>query len=569
MRFKIPAKQPSSFGSSARYLAGLTKGVRPDRVEWVFGNKLHTLEPNAAAAIMDATAARNSRCQNPVYHFVITFDPTDARRGKVNPDIMRDIAKDVIKRMGLGEYQAMVYAHKDTQHPHMHFLVNRIHPELNKALSRHNDGKRLTELCREIARERGLNIPKDRARMMEKERVDDFDLPAPTEGEYWQAKKERREGDRPFTKQQILALRQDLRPMFFEAKNWNGLSEKLTERGFYLVPKGQGLMITDGRGYMKLSDLHNRDIRLPVLNERYGERFQDWIGRQADRRIKDEDKDLPEPPKLDGLSKDQQSRAKEIHKARIEAIRGRRNLEKQRGDPIVVLDAADTEMRYWQQIQESYVWAERRIETERKREAYQANRAEWAQTRASVQEGRLFESMAKVFDNVEEAHAKWQALEKEKGSTMALEMLLKQPHLVGRMRGMGFFVLADKERLAAERALRKMLETRRKWNLAKDKLEAVRSRQQTHAQAIRKAIKDYQFLQRTAGSKERLHAILLEKVKLRARAMERVTPRMLERANLADRRLRELQKSFREYNERKRDKDRKRQLEKDLWGRDR
>jgi MobA/VirD2-like, nuclease domain len=196
MRFKIPAKQPGSFRLSAAYLAGHSKGQTPERVAWAEARNLQTENPRAAAAIMEATAAQNLRCKKPVYHFVLSFDPKDARRGKVPPEVMQEIANEAVERLGLTEHQMLIYAHKDTKHPHMHFLVNRIHSQTGKAFDRHNDGRNLTRLCRDIAKERGLNIPLDRARIKERERVDDFDElsklkreppPPPNikEGEYW------------------------------------------------------------------------------------------------------------------------------------------------------------------------------------------------------------------------------------------------------------------------------------------------------------------------------------------------------------------------------------------------
>lgn len=121
---------------------------------------------------MGADQARSVRCEQPVYHFVITFDPKDRAAGKIDPDKMQSIAGQVLERMGLKDYQGLIYAHRDTKHPHMHFLVNRVHPETGKAYSRHNDGRRLTEICREIAREHGLNIPRDLAQEQTRQRID-------------------------------------------------------------------------------------------------------------------------------------------------------------------------------------------------------------------------------------------------------------------------------------------------------------------------------------------------------------------------------------------------------------
>lgn len=564
MRFKIPPKQPSSFRRPARYLAGLVKGFSPDRVEWSFGLNLHTRSPDAAAAVMEATASRNTRCQAPVYHFIITFDPADAQAGKIDPRKMREVADEVVGRMGLREYQGLVYAHKDTAHPHMHFLINRIHPETGKALSRHNDGKRLTEICREIARERGLNIPRDLSKDFGRMQ-DDLEIETgPAEGEYWKAKREGRKADKPFSKTQILDLRRDLRPMFLESKTWDELDQKLKGKGFYLLLKGQGLILTNGTAYLKLSDLHNRDIRLPLLNERFQERFQDWLVRQAERRIKDEDRDLPyPPPKLDGMNIEQQDRAKAIHKARLEAIRRHQEQELTRGDPVDAFDAADSEYRHWLQIRETYTWSRKQVDLESKRAAALAKDPATDERRFALEERKLFDAMAGVYQDVEKAHKEWQRVEKEKGSVLALEMTKRKAKSLGAVHGFVLISFGKEEKRQAKEAVARMVKQREKWLLAKARVEVARDLRLKQQVSLDKALRDYAHWQQTAGSMDMLEEILRRKVRIRAAAMERITPQMLERSRIAEDRLHQLRKAHREYEERKRQRNRERSLERD------
>ncbi|GAB4199161.1 MAG: hypothetical protein Tsb002_34480 [Wenzhouxiangellaceae bacterium] len=289
MRFKIPAKQPASFKSSALYLAGRSKGQSPERVAWMEARNLETTDPKAAAAVMEATAAQNVRCKKPVYHFVLSFDPKDAKRGKVSPEAMREIAGEAIERLELNEYQTLIYAHKDTKHPHMHFLVNRIHPVTGKALSRHNDGRNLTRLCREIAHERGLNVPLDRERIREQERVDDFDLlerlkaqPEPEhipEGEYWQARREERVPQAPMDKAAVKDLRERVSGHFYNATDWQDLTARLGAQSVYLQRKGQGLVLAKGDRYAKLSQM-GKGVRLSALEERFHERFETFTAKR-------------------------------------------------------------------------------------------------------------------------------------------------------------------------------------------------------------------------------------------------------------------------------------------------
>lgn len=565
MRFKVHPSQPKGFGRLAKYLAGRTQQLTPDRVEWSFGLNLQTIEPDAAAAIMEATAARNTRCQAPAYHFMVSFDPADASKGKVSPEVMREIAEDVIKRMGLSDYQGLVYAHKDKTHPHIHFLINRIHPEHGKALSRHEDGKRLHKICREIARERGLNIPKERESEKSRSIVDDLDTYTPTDGEYWQAKRESRDPKRLFTKEQILSYRKDLRPMFHDAQSWDDLSARLRKSGLFLQAKGQGLIITDGDSYLKLSDLHDRALRLPELAIRFKLHYEEFASRQElGKQLAYELRDLPTLPNLEGMSKEEQNSALALHKAKVKAVRGRRTFEEQK-DLMTAFDATDGEMRYWMLIRESYQRAEKRVETEKRRKDRQESIAIRAGGNVSVEEGRMFGAMGKVYINSEEAHEKWQKLEKEKGHVMAAEMVLKKPRLLGDMHITLFS--SYKSRLAAQRALDTMLKRRKRWYLARERLEGVRNKQQEHYRLLQKYIKDHEYIQRVAGPGHVLEEILVEKIKARAKVIDRLNPRMFEHSKIADERLRQLKKSYRDYHEKKMHRERALKLERDLWGR--
>lgn len=559
MRYKINSEQPDGFLYLARYVAGYSRGMTPERVEWGFGVNLETEKPDSAAALMRAVASQNTRCKYPAYHFIVSFDPADAKAGRTSPKVTREIAEDIIKRMGLREYQTLVYAHKDTENPHIHFLVNRIHPTTGKAFSRHEDGKRLLALCREIARERGMNIPREHEGP-ERGRY-------PSDGEFWLAKKEEREPQRRFTYDHIQQCRNLLRPMFHEARSWDDLQARLKEVDLYLVPKGQGLIITDGVSCMKLTDLKDDKIRLGILNERFHTLYENWQIEKIQQAMKLEDRDLPEPPDLEGLNKEQRQRAEALHRAKIDLARAKRAHDLDRQDAVIAFDFADQEVRYWETIRDAYFTAERRIKTEEWRKNRQEEIAVRASGNVSTEEGRLFGIMEKVYFDADAAHEKWKALEKDKGSVLAAEMVLKKPKLLGRTQISLFSAYND--RLAAQRALDNMIKRRKRWHVARARLEGVREKQQRNIHMLQKHVRDYEMLQRTAGDLQTVKQALLRKIKLRAKAISRVTPRMFESSRLSDERLRQLKVAYRDFQERKNDRDRNKQLERDLWGRER
>jgi hypothetical protein len=68
------------------------------------------------------------------------------------------------------------------------------------------------------------------------------------------------------------AHRPALQEAFAEASSWQELEERLAQQGLEVMRKGQGLVIGNETGTMKLSDL-GRNIRLKGLEERFGGSF--------------------------------------------------------------------------------------------------------------------------------------------------------------------------------------------------------------------------------------------------------------------------------------------------------
>jgi hypothetical protein len=141
-----------SFESLGRYLVNAKDGDEQDRVAWSASRNLPTDDPELAAKIMRATAAQNVRVEQPVYHLTISFDPGDA----VDRAAMERIADRVIDTLGLQEHQVLIVAHADRDHPHMHLLINRVHPETGKVWSQWQDYGAIQRVLREEERALGL-----------------------------------------------------------------------------------------------------------------------------------------------------------------------------------------------------------------------------------------------------------------------------------------------------------------------------------------------------------------------------------------------------------------------------
>jgi Relaxase/Mobilisation nuclease domain len=141
-----------TFRALAAYLANGRTGEEQDRVAWAAGRNLPTSDPELAATFMQATAARSDRIQKPVYHVALSFDPNDP----VDRANMERVADRVLERLGLAEHQALIVAHRDRAHAHLHLLVNRVHPDTGRAWERWKDRPTIQQVLREEERALGL-----------------------------------------------------------------------------------------------------------------------------------------------------------------------------------------------------------------------------------------------------------------------------------------------------------------------------------------------------------------------------------------------------------------------------
>jgi aromatic ring-cleaving dioxygenase len=243
------------FAALARYLLHGRSGKETERVAWTVGRNLGLDDPELAAAIMQATANANPQVEVPVYHLTINFDPADS----VTPEQMQAVADRVLADLGLTEYQALIVAHRDRAHPHVHIMVNRVHPDTGIGWDRWKDRPRIERTLRELERELGLREVAGRLYQMDgKEPPERAPL---TSGERRQAE---RTGNPAFP-DRVRAHLPELRA----AQSWDELEAALARHGLQLERKGQGLVITDGKQQVKASRVA-RDLSLRRLEQRFG-----------------------------------------------------------------------------------------------------------------------------------------------------------------------------------------------------------------------------------------------------------------------------------------------------------
>lgn len=92
--------------------------------------RIHGVTDISSATLeMNAVSARNTRCKDPAFHFVLAWPEHE------HPphDLIFEAAEHVIKSLGLGEHQYVLAIHVDTDNIHCHGAVNRINPNTYKS----------------------------------------------------------------------------------------------------------------------------------------------------------------------------------------------------------------------------------------------------------------------------------------------------------------------------------------------------------------------------------------------------------------------------------------------------
>ena len=119
------------------------------------------------------------KLKNPVYHISLDFAHEDAP--KLTDDLMVEIAREYMRRMGIMNTQYIVCRHTDREHQHLHIVANRVDNDGN-TISDGNDNVRNVKVCKAITREYGLhfskgkmNVKRDRLRGKDKVKYQIYD----------------------------------------------------------------------------------------------------------------------------------------------------------------------------------------------------------------------------------------------------------------------------------------------------------------------------------------------------------------------------------------------------------
>ena len=384
----------ASFGALGSYLERGKGGVpAEERVAWVESRGVvrdvdGAANAERAARVMEATADRTPQCAEPCYHVSISFDTRDLPGGPTDPtskELMLGVARDTLRDLGLDQHQVVVVAHGDRDHPHMHLMVNRVHPETGKTWDRWQDRVRLEKSLRAQERARGFReVPGQLGRLEGQERPPR----SPSRGAYRSAEREAAAQGRRSLQHEARA---EVGYTFERAKTWEELETTLAGDGYVLRAKGRGLVLRDGDGREVKASAVSRAGGRGQLETRLGEGYREHRAAVVART----------GPVPDGLSPHGQA-----------VVRAHRDLEAAREHQAAVT-AAQKRLR----------GAERSVHGLTAQE--QEVRAAWTE----VQRG-----LAATYQDPAGAERLFVALSRTEGTARAAEALARQPERFGTLR---------------------------------------------------------------------------------------------------------------------------------------
>jgi hypothetical protein len=153
----------------------------------------------------------NPRITKPVAHISLDFSVQDKNR--LTDQFMAGMALEYMEKMGYRDTQYIIARHHDTDHPHIHIVINRIDNN-GKRISDKNEKLRNARVCMELTKKYGLYIASG------KENVKEHRLKEPDKTKY--------------------EIYHALKSSIPNSKNWRELKSKLLQSGISIEFRKNG-----------------------------------------------------------------------------------------------------------------------------------------------------------------------------------------------------------------------------------------------------------------------------------------------------------------------------------------
>jgi len=227
---KVVRKGDSRFKRLAHYILRTGKDeVTPEITNCGF------TRADLAIKEIEATQRLNTRSYaDKTFHLVVSFPNGE----KPTREQLQDIEHELCKAAGLGEHQRISCFHTNTDNPHLHVAINKVHPETLRTIEVVRDHYRLDRACELLEKRHGLS--KDN-------RIG--------QGESYAWLKEKKEA---------------LQIALERSGSWQAFHRELEQLGIGIKRKGAGLAFTSEDGQTASASRAAREFSKGSLEKRFG-----------------------------------------------------------------------------------------------------------------------------------------------------------------------------------------------------------------------------------------------------------------------------------------------------------
>lgn len=239
----------TSFKGCFQYLMHDKQAATRERVAWTHTENLLTDDPAKAWKVMAWTAkaaerlkeasgqrATGRKLTKPVFAYSLSWHPEQ----KPDKAEMLAAARKSLDRLGLAEHESVIICHRDEPQPHVHLVVNRVHPVTGLAASTSQSKRKLSDFAREHEQELGkVYCPQREAN---------------------HAKRQRKEPSRYCDHVIVRAWQQ--------SDNGRGFAAALDAQGYHLAQGRKRLVVVDRYGQTHNPVRHLEHVRAAQFRER-------------------------------------------------------------------------------------------------------------------------------------------------------------------------------------------------------------------------------------------------------------------------------------------------------------
>jgi hypothetical protein len=221
-------------------------------------------EKKAQVKEMQDLAHAAARSKDPINHYVISWKSGE----KPTPEQIERSVDVVLEELKMKDHKVIYALHADTKNPHLHLVINRVHPETERVNRAQNDYEGLHRAVAKLEHEQGWEKEeKARYQVQENGEVRRHRY----EEKEKQPSQEKRDKEHRTGAKSAERMAQEKAPAVLRAaSSWKELHEGLAKEGLRFEKKGSGAVLQVGKVAVKASSV-GRDVSFSKLQKRLGE----------------------------------------------------------------------------------------------------------------------------------------------------------------------------------------------------------------------------------------------------------------------------------------------------------